>query len=631
MSSIFGIIHHQAALNPEYLGRMQTSMAYWGQDGSGLWSENQVGLGHLLRHNTPESVYEVLPRVRARGLVITATARIDNRIELCQLLNIAPLEQGMTPDSELIIQAYEKWGLACVDRLLGSWAVAIWHPEQEKLWIARDACGTGGLYYTQQGGLFAFASSLKGILALPPVSRQPNLLEVAHVLTAWPSDGVQTCYENIFHLPPGHTLTLTQGELNIQRYWDVDDIQPLELSSSQAYLDAFLEVYTQAVTSHLRSFKPVGATMSGGLDSGSVCALAAKQLREQHQNLPVFTHVPLYDTQGITHPRRFGDESPFVEANRQFIGNVEVHYLRSEGITPLASLEQKLWINEQPSHAAANFFWMIDLLQTVQNMGLGTVLTGQGGNSTISWGGLPASWRTHLKEGNWDVLWSKVQRARVSPQQTLIRFLPKFLRPRPLRPTSSGLVWLDYSAINPAWAKSFQIDQKMAASGHDPTFQQSDLLAERRDLIRHTSQKANTLWQEMGAAYSVEVRDPTLDKRVIEFCLGIPTSVYRDRHLNRALIRQAMVGVLPDKVRLNQAKGLQAADIAFRVRDHQGEIANALHQLSASPLAQEMLDLPKMHQVLASIQAGITQANSGDCGTILLRGLGCGLFLASFT
>ncbi len=629
MSSIFGLVHADAAITPTDLAPMQASMAYWGADHQGIWWEKNAGLGCLVHHNTPESVFEVLPRVTPQGSVITATARLDNRQSLCDLLKIAPADQAITPDSELIHQAYLKWGKDCVQKLVGYWAVAIWHPDSETLWMARDATGHGGLYYTHQNGRFAFASSLKGLLSLPQISRQPNLLEVAHVLTSWPSDGHQTCYEYLSHLPPGQTLTLSPQGLELAQYWDVRDVQPLQLPSSEAYLEAFLEVYTQAVTSQLRSLKPVSATLSGGLDSGSVCALAAREFRETQQNLTVFTHVPLYDTRGFIHPRRFGDESPFVEANRAFIGNLDVHYLKSETASPLAAIRQKLWINDQPSHAAGNFFWMLDLLQTVQTLGFGTLLTGQGGNGTISWGGLPVSWLTHLQEGNWDVLWRKVIQASASPQQTLQRLLPPWSQ-RQASQKSDTPAWSEYSAINLAWAKSIQLDEQMAATGHDPRFKFSDCISERQSLLRHTICKANTLWQEMGAAFQVEVRDPTLDKRVLEFCLAIPPTEYRHRGTNRALIRRGFAGLLPEQVRLNQTKGLQAADIALRVRDHQAEIAAALTDIESHPLVEQILDIPRMRQILAATNQPMTAQMTTDCGSVLLRGLGCGLFLASF-
>lgn len=629
MSSIFGLVHTHTAITPDDLGKMQASMAYWGANHQGVWWEKNIGLGCLVHHNTPESVFEVLPRVTSQGTIITATARLDNRPALCELLKITPADQAITPDSELIYQAYLKWGTACVHRLVGYWAVAIWHPDSETLWIARDATGHGGLYYTHQNGLFAFASSLKGLLALPQVSRQPNLLEVAHVLTSWPSDGNQTCYENLYHLRPGHTLTLSPQGLELAQYWDVRDVQPIQLPSSEAYLDAFLEVYTQAVTNQLRSLKPVGATMSGGLDSGSVCALAAKEFQKKEEDLTVFTHVPLYDTRSFINPRRFGDESPYVEANRAFIGNLDVHYLKSATASPIAAIRQKLSINDQPSHAAGNFFWMLDLLQTVQTLGFGTLLTGQGGNGTISWGGLPVSWRTHLRERNWDVLWRKVLQASTSPQQTLQRLRSR-LPPPKTAPKSDTPAWYDYSAINLAWANSIHLDEQMAAAGHDPTFQFTDLITERQALLRHTICKANTLWQEMGAAFRVEVRDPTLDKRVLEFCLGIPPAEYRYRGINRALIRRGFAGLLPEQVRLNQTKGLQAADLALRVRDHQTEIAAALTEIATHPLVEQMLDIPRMRQTLAATNQPITSDITSGCGTILLRGLGCGLFLASF-
>ena len=127
MSAIFGMFRLDGKpVSQEVLSDMKNAMDYWGPDGSGIWCEGNIGLGHLLLHNTPESLNEKLPMVDSLdGLVITANARIDNRDELFNVLGISYPQRVDMPDSQLILRAYQKWGDDSPDRLLGDWSFAI--------------------------------------------------------------------------------------------------------------------------------------------------------------------------------------------------------------------------------------------------------------------------------------------------------------------------------------------------------------------------------------------------------------------------------------------------------------------------------------------------------------------------
>ncbi len=160
MSGIFGLIHDAGeAAGLARLQKMQSAMAHWGPDGGGLWRDDHCGLGQCLLYNTPEALHERLPRwVPEARLAITAEARIDNRDELCDYFAIPPAERPTTPDSDLILRAYLKWGEASPEHLLGDWSFAVWHPDERKLFLARDHHGNTSLVYWQQGEQFAFAS-----------------------------------------------------------------------------------------------------------------------------------------------------------------------------------------------------------------------------------------------------------------------------------------------------------------------------------------------------------------------------------------------------------------------------------------------------------------------------------------
>ena len=638
MSGICGVVNLDGKpAAPDILEAMMEAMAYWGPDGSGTWREGPVGLGHLLLHNTPESVQEHLPyRDDAADLVITAQARLDNRQELAGALKVSPPALRAMPDSALILKAYEKWGEDCLHRLLGDWSFAIWDGRRRRLFIARDHCGNTGLYYHHRAGAFVFASCLKGLLALPETPRRLNELCLAQILVSWQEGGAPTCYQEIFRLPPAHALTVTPQSVRVWQYWFLEEAPPLRLASDQEYLEAFLDLYTQAVRCRLRSLRPVGVTLSGGLDSGSVAALAAREFKAQGKVLPAFSSVPLVGAADSIIPGRFGDETPFIEAGSRWAGNVENIYIRAGEITPLEGLRQGLTLHDEPGHAASNYFWIVALLQEARARGIGALLTGQGGNATVSWDGRDYL-ATLARTGQWHTL----RRELFNFQATQHRPWWRILAGRVVKPLL-GSYWSDHyrllhfgqepwavsTAINPGFGRRLSLTRLMHDRGHDPTFApKADGRKIRYGIIQPGRGFLGSIWQQLGAGFGLEVRDPTLDKRVMEFCLAIPDAQYAKDGLDRRLIRVGLKDLMSPQVLGNSRRGRQAADIGWRVRDSWQEISQALDQLEDSPLARQYLNVPKMRAVLLSLKTAVTRSNTAQTGKILLRGLMAGLFV----
>jgi len=644
MSAIFGLFRFDGQpVEAETLNRMKTAMEFWGPDGSGTWNEGPVGLGHLLLYNTPESLDENLPlQSQNNNFILTAGARIDNRQELLHALGVPASRHAVTSDGFLILSAYERWGGDCLEHLLGDWAFAVWDKHKGELFIARDHHGITGLFYFHNERFLAFASSLKGLFALPEVPRQPNPMRIAQRLVIWP-EGEKTFYEGILRLPPAHSLKADSESVSVRRYWHLEHTPDVRFKTDLDYVDAFLEVYGEAVRCRLRSYHPVGVTLSGGLDSGSVAALAARELRHERHHLAAFTSVPLYDTRGLNIPHRFGDEGPFASTTAQFAGNIDIHTIQAEDITPLAGAELFLKLSEEPAYAASNLHWLLSLLDTAQQQGLGVLLTGQGGNATISWFGDEHTLiRGLLRHRQWKLFWEEFNTRHMETSlwraisiHMLRLLLPAgyFFRYKRFRShlRLGKEPWRDYSPINPDFARALNLQQQMDMNGFDPTFSGfADSRFSRHAIIGPGRSIVGSTWQQLGSGYGIDVRDPTLDKRVIEFCLGLPEEQYLRAGTDRYLIRRAMDGLLPAEVLWNKRRGLQSADIVQRVINSRDEIQGTLERLAGSHLAQEYLDLPRMNSVF---HRAVNQKNIADrrqVDTILLRGLMMGMFLERF-
>ncbi|MCP4416160.1 MAG: asparagine synthetase B [Chloroflexi bacterium] len=618
MSGLFGLINFNAEpIALQKLEVMQAATPCCKPDDARIVIDKNVGFGQLLKYNTPESVYESLPCKTVQDQLFTAVVRLDNRNALCRQFGISNAEQPTTPDSRLIWLAYQKWGDDCPDHLLGDWVFAIWNPQEQRLFLARDHHGNSSLYYYRADNQFMFASSRKALLALG-VPRRLDELYLAQVLITWTDyHGKRTMDLDIFRLPPAHAMTVTPDSVRTWKYWQLEETPLLHLPSFDEYIEGFLEIFAEAVRCRLRSYRPIGVTLSGGLDSGSVTALAARELQKRGKSLTAFTSVPLYDTSQSVSSNRFGDETEYAQCTANSYDNIDHNLISAEQISPVAGLKQMLTILNEPGHAGGNYFWIVSLFKAAQQLGIGTLLTGQGGNATVSWIGAPelSSMTQLIQQQGW--------------KAGLKSMMPApLLRAYQLRRLNQ-ISW-DGSAIHPAFASRLALARQhieAASNGRDAPYRWRSPIDKRLSIIKPGDSLVGFIWAEMGAAFGMEVRDPTFDKRVMTYTLSIPDHHFVGQNgLDRRIIRAAMVGILPDPVRLNQKRGRQAADLGYRLRDSADEVNAALNSL-AQTQAAAYLDIEKMQGAFTNVVNDVNKHHTGRASTVLMRGLDAGLFL----
>jgi asparagine synthase (glutamine-hydrolysing) len=382
---------------------------------------------------------------------------------------------------------------------------------------------------------------------------------------------------------------------------------------------------------------PVAIMLSGGLDSGSVAALAAPILAARGERLLAYTSVPRFAPAGAD-ARRMGDEGPPAQALAAHIGNIDWVPVAAEHAGVLAAIERLLAIHGQPQHGPANYYWMLEILAQARQRCARVLLTGQGGNATVSWTGTGNLW-PDLRAGQWATVLASLRAhpAGVWPalRQRLLRpALVPALTTRPRRRDLKSPPWAAYSAIHPAWAESLRLAERMRAAGHDPTFTPCPWPRHPRNagfrLGLNRSAVLGSLWMELSAAHGLSVCDPTRDRRVIEFCWQVPDRVHWADGRRRGLIREGFAGLLPATIRYPVARGLQAADLGHRLQSERTAIEATLTRLAAHPLAARWLDVPKMQAVHRTVQEAVTPITTGSTASVLLRGLCVGLFLTKF-
>jgi asparagine synthase (glutamine-hydrolysing) len=421
----------------------------------------------------------------------------------------------------------------------------------------------------------------------------------------------------------------------------MENTPDVRFNKDEDYVEAFQEIFKEAVRCRLNGQRPVGVALSGGLDSGSVAVTTAQLLKREQQPVLAFSHVPLYDTgNAVNENQRFGDESPYVQAVAAKAGNIKITWIKNTRINPIAGQAHLLNCFPEPIFGAVNSFWLYQLVRKAKERQTGVLLLGQLGNATISFNGMGflanlAKTRQLMRLHREIKALGKTQANsfwRVFASNVCIPLAPHFLyRLYCACKHDMRRSFLSYSAINPAFAKEIELEKMMRRRGHDPLFQPcNDTRKMRFGIIYPGVSIAGCFWHGMSVFFQLPVLDPTADKRVIEYCLSIPDDQYLKNGVNRLLVRRAFKEKLPDTVLSNQRKGLQAADIVQRLRAGANELSALINDMERDELVCKYVDVAKLRNCAQSLSGPVRPELTFACGSILMRGLMVGQCLQRF-
>ena len=282
MCGIAGLIHLDGApVSPAVLQKMTDVIAHRGPDGEGHWIEGNIGIGHRRLAIIDLSPAGNQPMLSAdHRYVLSYNGEVYNFRELRSELEAKGYWFRSKTDSEVVLNALAEWGVNALDRFNGMFALALWDRRTHRLLLARDRYGIKPLYYSQQGNTFAFGSEQKAILAIPGFERRldkPALLEYFTFQNIFTD---RTLLEDVKLLPAGHHASIDpnqkQPRLQQTQYWDFDFREPTEQATDEEYREELDRLFQQAVNRQLVTDVELGSYLSGGMDSGSITAIAAK-------------------------------------------------------------------------------------------------------------------------------------------------------------------------------------------------------------------------------------------------------------------------------------------------------------------------------------------------------------------
>lgn len=285
MCGIAGLVHLRGEpVSAVNLKRMTDAIAHRGPDGEGQWVEGPVGLGHrrLAIIDLSPAGYQPMMSTDHR-YVLTYNGEVYNYAELRVELESDGYWFRSKTDSEVVLTALVAWGVDALLRFNGMFALALWDRREQTLLIARDRYGVKPLYYALQRGTFAFGSEQKSVLAQPAFERRVNLPAMLEYFTFQNILTDQTFWKDVHLLPAGHYATLAlapDAAPRVVRYWDYRFSEPERPAKREEYLEELDRLFVQAVNRQLISDVELGAYLSGGMDSGSISAIAARSFRD---------------------------------------------------------------------------------------------------------------------------------------------------------------------------------------------------------------------------------------------------------------------------------------------------------------------------------------------------------------
>jgi asparagine synthase (glutamine-hydrolysing) len=533
MSGIAGILHHDGApVSPGDIAAMTAAQAFRGPDGQQVWREGAAALGHSLLRATPASRYEHQPaRSESGRLVIVADTRLDDRDALAAKL-VLKTRLAETPDSALILMAYERWGEDAPEHLVGDFAFFIWDRDARRGFAARDRTGAKPFHYSATPKQFRFASDILPLVAGSDATLDDEVL-AEHICGAW-SLMDRTVWQGVKRLPAGCTMSVSAASVRISRYWRPDAGRRLRYRDDREYEDHYRDLLTGIVQDHAQSIGSIACEASGGLDSSALLALA-------HTTGTVRGFTLDFAGQGDA------DELAYVE-------NLEQH--TGAPITRIAPT--RLTLDEHASRAVAaksiasvpNGVMGLSVRQAARSTGCRALLVGVGGDEWLH--GDRSYYREALEERSWrDVLGYLASDSRtcgaIAPMGWLTRHGAYAMAPEPLRRTVRDRLWRDAGILesekwlSPAARTRF----RASARTQDPVTGQGQVW---RALASGHSAQAMDAEERMAAEAGIELRRPYFDARLIEFCLSIPMRQLCRDDVSKSLHRRALKGLLPDSI-----------------------------------------------------------------------------------
>jgi len=566
---------------------MNDALVHRGPDDAGVWLRNgapQVALGMRRLSIIDLSTGHQPIANEDETCWIVFNGEIYNHAALRAELEAAGHVFRTRSDTEAILHAYEEWGADCLRRLRGMFAFAIWDERAGRLFLARDHVGIKPLYWTEAGGRFLFASEIKALLQAPEVPRVVDREALHHYLTYLYVPAPLSMFAGIHQLPPGHHMTWERGCVTVEEWWGGPAGMLTGEEGPPVSLEAAWEVLRDSVAAHMIADVPLGAFLSGGLDSTLIVA-AMTELMDR----PVTTFSIGFQSAGLY------NELPFA---RQIAAHFRTEHhefdVRADAVSALPEIVRHLDEPLADATVLPSYF-----LAELARRHVTVALTGTGGDELF--GGYRRYYGDAMAR-RWQWLPRPLRNQVLLPALRLVpasgdtrlgdasRLAQKFLEPLDLAPEPRYLAWNAFF--------SEQAKRDLYANGAGPLPDSAAPMLPHFERVRHRPFPDRAMFVDLKSylpgdplcltdrttmAHSLEARVPFVDAPVMEFAARVPLSQKLEGQTTKVLLRRLLAGRVPDEIWKRPKRGFGTPiDLWLR-----GELAGLADRLLAPDLLRE--------------------------------------------
>jgi asparagine synthase (glutamine-hydrolysing) len=541
-------------LDVRVLERMRDVITHRGPDDAGVYVDGRVGLGHR-RLSIVDVAAGHQPMPNEDGaLQVTYNGEIYNHADYREELEAAGHVYRTHCDTETILHLYEEHGPACVEHLRGMFAFAVWDSRRKELFVARDRLGVKPLYYVQtDDGSLYFASEIKALLEAGAVKPELNYAALPDYLANHATSGEETLFRGVRRLMPGHWMLWRDGELKVERYWDVhfahDGGNGARSKSDDEYVAEWSELFRESVRLRLMADVPLGMFLSGGIDSSAIAAVMSRMVSE-----PIKTF-------SVAFAEREANELEYARAVAEAF-KTDHHEIVVSPEDFFGALPQLVWHEDEPlahpSSVALNF------VSRLAARHVKVVLTGEGSDEMLAGYARYKKTVANLALGSrYNALVPSALRGAVArgvgalpasrSRQKLSR---TFLC---LTPDIETIYFDNFSVFSRAAQTRLLTSEARARAGDsDPYRAVTDYLksTDARSLLERLLYADTKTYlhellmkqDQMSMAASIESRVPFLDHRLVEYTARMPERMKLRGWTTKFVLRRAMEGVLPRQI-----------------------------------------------------------------------------------
>jgi asparagine synthase (glutamine-hydrolysing) len=556
-----------------------------------IWSNDKIGLAQFNKAIQNKEFNETLAKDQQ---IIVGDICLTNRTELLKKFGVLHSDRSESPDNLLVLKAYKKWGTDCVNHFVGDFAFAIWDEKLNRLFCARDHFGNSKLFYYYDNKRFIFASAPAGIIKFSNVSQRLNKKKLGLFLTnqsgfLYPKE---SWYQNIYPVPAGTTVTVDSQGLKTQKYWQPQLGLTTKYNNSDEVFESFRELLFEIIRSRLRHISKPAFMLSGGLDSSSLVAVAARILEKENKELSAYSAVLENN-----HNNQFTDESYYIKQFETF-PNIKINFVTASGDGPFSNLE-KFAFSDTPLLTSRHFLYSA-LLTKANKDDVNTVFEGFLGElgPTFNGRGFVGEMFRNL---NWLTLWRELRLRRnlygdsikYNIRANIINpFLPQFLSKIKKNISVNKPIPDDFNPLTPELTSEL-FENTDFSETEKRTYLPDHRINNLNDIIV-TQKNISVVPSNHYFDTPVELRNPFLDKRLLEFCLNLPLEFKVRDGYTRYLIRAGLDKILPTKIQWRTTKKPFSPDYMNRYNAQIGMIRIYLNEIKQNDPIREIFDISKL-------------------------------------